>query len=139
MSTEFTESEKGRKTLVDNGHRYHKSGENSERVYWKSGKISKTKCRPCIITVKDEIVKSSNDHNDILDAADIAAKEAVSKPRQLAKLTQDAPDAAVSSVLDDCYQSLATKLPKMQRPVEKSILVFATIRNLECLSLSSHW
>ncbi|CAI9730238.1 Hypothetical predicted protein [Octopus vulgaris] len=114
MFAEFTESEKGRMKLVDNGHTYYKNGENGEHVYWKSEKYPKTKCHACIITIKDETVKSSNDHNHVLDAAEIVAKEAVSKIRQLAKSTQDAPHSVVSSVPDDCDQAVGSKLPKMQ-------------------------
>ncbi|CAI9723788.1 Hypothetical predicted protein [Octopus vulgaris] len=114
MSVEFTESEKGRKKLVDNGHTYYKNGKNGERVYWKCEKYPRTKYRARIITVKDEIGKFFNGHNHIFDAAEIAEKEAISKIRQLAKSTQDAPDSVISNVLDDCDQAVASKLPKMQ-------------------------
>ncbi|CAI9727047.1 Hypothetical predicted protein [Octopus vulgaris] len=66
------------------------------------------------MTVKDKIVKSSKEHNRISDGAEIAAKDTVSKIRQLGKSTQDAPHSVVSSVHDDCDQAVASKLPNMQ-------------------------
>ena len=91
MPLEFVESEKG-----------CKNGENDKRVYWKCDTYPKTKCRARIITSNDQTVKSSTDHNHVLDAAESAAKEIVTKIRHLAKTTQDAPRSVLSSVLEDC-------------------------------------
>ena len=114
MPLEYLESEKGRKKLVEKGHTFYKNAENDERVYWKCDKYHKTKCRARIITSNDQIVKSSTDHNHVLDAAETAAKEIVTKIRHLAKTTQDASQTVLSSVLEDCGQAVAPRLPKVQ-------------------------
>ncbi|XP_068224462.1 uncharacterized protein [Palaemon carinicauda] len=185
MPLEFIESENGRKKLVENVFTFYKNGENDERVYWKCGKYPITKCRARIITANDHIVKSFTNHNHVLDVAESAAKEIVTKIRHLAKTTQDAPRSVLSNVLEDCDQAVAPKLSKVQSmkrtirsirqqtlavpalpstcseivfppdltialkgdqflmydsgPVEKRKVIFATKRNLQCLSKSSHW
>ena len=129
MPLEYLESEKGRKKLVENGHTFYKNGENDERVYWKCDKYHKTKCRARIITSNDQIVKSSTDHNHVLDVAETAAKEIVTKVRHLAKTTQDASQIVLSTVLEDCDQAVAPRLPKVQS-------MKRTIRNIRQQTLT---
>ena len=65
---------------------------------------------------------------DVADAAETGTKAMTSKIRHLVKSTRDVPQLVVSSVLEDCDQAVAPKLPQVQSM--KRIIRYITQQSL---------
>lgn len=113
MPLQFYQTEKGRKKLFLDGYFYHKEKQIENKVHWKCEDYQKTKCHAHVTTEGDVIIKQFNEHNHILDIAKVEATKILNDISDSAKNTHDTPQFVIGSVVAECSQVVAAKLPSM--------------------------
>jgi hypothetical protein len=98
MSIVFSNTEKGKPVLIENGFDYIEERSHENKTYWRCAQCNKQKCKARLHTINNTVCRRVGDHNHAPNPSINGIRQCRSELRELSKTTMGTHSIVATSI-----------------------------------------